>query len=127
MKRAECLVIREWLAATRTGIALFWGVPTFAFCRSEDDRRLLRADWRTRRRLALLQKVPVWLLMTPALAVFFATRSKLVLLGGLLFMGLVYVPVVGIISYYFTYRLGRFEVHLRQAYSDDPTWTWRRG
>jgi len=97
-------------------MCLFWGIPTDTPYLSEYEKQLLKVDARTRRRLTFVQKIPVRVLMALPLAVLFATRSKGVLLVGLLFLGLLYVPFVGLVGFYFTHRLGGFDVHLRRRF-----------
>jgi len=103
---------------------VFWGVPLNASHLPENERRLLAADVRTRRWLTFVQKMPVRVLMAVPLAFLFATRSKGALLWGLLFLGLLYVPLVGVIGFYFTQKLGHLDVHLRRRYSHVSTGIW---
>jgi len=107
-------------------VCLFWGVPLNTSHLPEHERRLLRADVRTRRRLTFIQKIPVRVLMGIPLAFVFATRSKATLLWGLLLLGLLYVPFVGIVGFYFTNKLGHLDVHIRRRYSRVPTGMWYR-
>jgi len=109
------------VAARMIRMRLFWGVPIRASRFSEREMQLLKVDMRTRRWLTFVQKIPVRVLMALPLALLFATRSKGVLLVGLLLLGLLYVPVVGLVGFYFTHKLGPFELHLRRSYSHVPT------
>lgn len=105
-------------------MCLFWGMPIYALRLSEGDKELLRTDARTRRWLAFMQMIPVRVLMALPLAFLFATRSKATLLWGLLLLGLLYVPFVGLVGFYVTYRLGHLDVHLRRRYSGMRTGMW---
>jgi lipopolysaccharide export LptBFGC system permease protein LptF len=113
------------VAAMRIRTCLFWGIPIHASLFSERDKQLLKVDMRTRRRLTFVQKIPVRVLMALPLALLFATRSKGVLLVGLLLLGLLYVPFVGLVGFYFTHKLGPFELHLRRSCSHVRTGMWQ--
>ena len=117
---------KEVLVGVERRACLFWGVPTGTSHLSEREKRLLKVDARTRRWLTFVQKIPVYLLMAVPLAVLFSTRSKGVLLVGILLLGLIYVPLVGVVGFYFTHRLGPLELHLRRGYSAVRTGMWRR-
>ena len=113
------------VAGMKRRTCLFWGIPIHASRLSESERRLLKVDARTRRWLTFLQKIPVRVLMALPLAFLFATRSKGVLLVGLLLLGLLYVPFVGLVGFYFTHKLGPFDIHLRRSYSHVRTGMWQ--
>ena len=59
---------------------LFWGIRCVLPIPSKHHAAFLRASARARRKARLLQTLPMCILMSPFLAVCFATTSKLVLL-----------------------------------------------
>ena len=84
---------------------------------SPDNDLLLCAAARARWKALFLQKLPVYLMMAPAVGFYLATKSYTVLIILMYIVPWFYIPLVGLISSPIVARYGSYDIHFRQEIS----------
>lgn len=107
-----CEHVRVWTRGSILKFCLFWGFPCALPMQSPGNDLFVRAAARARVKALFFKKLPVYLLMAPAVGLYLGTKSYTVLIILLYIVPWFYIPLVALISFPIAAWYGSFDLHL---------------